>query len=303
MKKLSILLFFVPVILFSCKSEHASGVKPSGKKFKVSFNVTNFAKQNGAFSVKQTGKLSVNDLIDPKDYVDVLYYIVYDTNGQFSLHTITQDSTLNTMGSITDSLPSGNYPIYIFAGKKGLSANQLSALSTATYGYGSNYWLDTFWSGFNVTVGSTDISQSVTLARTVSKLELQILDNIPSNANSIQMTIYPDAQTQSISSGLPKSAPIDTAKVCIIIPLAAKGHTNFTIDKLLGGMQTVNVSIICRDASNNIIGSGSASNVSVKANIKTILSGNLFNGGPTSNTQTFTLKADTAWGSTLPFSF
>ena len=205
---------------------------------------------------------------------------------------------MRTLGTITDSLPNGTYPVRIFAGKKGLTTVQLDYLPIANYGYGGYYWQDTFWAGFNITVNGGSVTQNVTLARTVSKIELQILDNIPTNASTISMSIDPQFGSQSVLYGdLDSDYYTDSVQYNVTIPISAKGKPNFTVDRIIAPSYPLTVKITCKDAGNNIIATATASNVGTNANKKTILSGNLF-GGPVGNSQNFQVKIDTAWNTT-----
>jgi hypothetical protein len=114
------------------------------------------------------------------------------------------------------------------------------------------------------------------------------------------MTINPEAQYMSNNGGQPQGQQMVTYSMAI--PAGAKGHPNFVMDRLIGNTATpFIVSIKCKDSGNNVIASATASSVSVHANMKTILSGNLFATGPAS--QNFTIKADTAWGGSANYSF
>ena len=75
----------------------------------------------------------------------------------------------------------------------------------------------------------------------------------------------------------------------VAIPASAIGQPNFTVDRLLLGIsQGFDITISCKDAGGNVLGTATASSVVINANQKTILSGNLFTGsGNTGSPQTF----------------
>src|SRR6185312_12526252 len=121
---------------------------------------------------------------------DILYYAAYDNFGTPAHNfVLKQDSSMAGFGTITDSLLAGTYEITLVAGKKGLQYIGGANISNAGFTYGSTKWLDTFWDDFTITVGSSGISQDVTLKRVVGKLELNITDAIPANADSLVINV------------------------------------------------------------------------------------------------------------------
>ncbi|HEX3384781.1 MAG TPA: hypothetical protein VHS53_06325, partial [Mucilaginibacter sp.] len=274
--------------------------KLAGKRYMVSYNLSDFTKGQSVFAVRHSARTLASDSVNASDALDLLYYIVYDNGGHAVNAPLVQDSTMNNMGMIADSLPSGTYTVVFIGGKKGLTLNNYGVIIGAGFGYPGSKWQDTFWDSFSLTVDNNNVSKDVTLCRVVGKLELQLLDNIPANADSLVMTINPEAQYMSNNGGQPQGQQMVTYSMAI--PAGAKGHPNFVMDRLIGNTATpFIVSIKCKDSGNNVIASATASSVSVHANMKTILSGNLFATGPAS--QNFTIKADTAWGGSANYSF
>ena len=303
MKKTTLLLLIAPLMLFSCKKDHSAATKPAGKQYKVVFNVANFTqKQGSTFALRrQTNALAVDSLQNIGTYLDVLYYYVFDSNG-YLLHRKAQDSTLcDAFGIINDSLKTGTYIIVMAAGKKGLTGTPgVPGVSTANsyVTYGSIDWQDTFFTEFQFTVAGDDVSQDVTLHRIVTKVELNVTDAIPSNANSITLGVWAEFPGYHFDYPDPDGLP-DTLYSTVIIPPSAKGKPGFTFDKILGNQLALfNITITCRDAAGNIIAAAHVNDVQCDANKKTILSGNLFGGGTGPDSQTFQVKADTAWSNT-----
>jgi hypothetical protein len=303
MKK-SLLIAAIAVSLFSaCKREHTASTQPSGKKYQVSFNVTNFVQKQAAFALRHKAiSLAAGDtLTNLSGYLDVLYYVVYGSDGHAVRMPLMQDSTnCSSMGMITDSLPAGTYQIAIIAGKQGLAINSYGFTAGANFGYGGYFWQDTFWDEFTLTVSSASISQNVTLNRVVGKLEVQILDNIPANADSLSVTINPEILSKQVDGGINNaSTPTAPSTITVAIPASAKGQPNLTFDRLVGDTQDINtVTITCKDAGNNTLGTTTVSNVVFTNNTKTVLSGKLFGSSGNSNSQSFTVSVDTTWNST-----
>jgi hypothetical protein len=299
---------FIPIIaalfLFACKREHSQSIAPSTKKYKVSFHISNFTQKQGNFALKRNPRtLALGDTItNLSSYLDVLYFQVYDQLDHAVNALVVQDSTMANMGMITDSLPAGNYAVNIVAGKKGLTVtNYAVRRSEGLFGYGGLNWQDTFWASANITVGTTDISQDITMNRVVSKIRLHILDNIPANADSLSMTLTPETNYMFFNLGYNESeSPTASTKITVKIPASAIGHPDFILDKIVGStFDPFSVDIRCTDASNTVIAHASIDNVKANANMISVVSGNLFASPPGSSPQSFTVKVDTAWNSTV----
>jgi hypothetical protein len=194
MKKTLLLAVLPALFLFSCKKEHSKSIQ-TGKKYPVLFNVTNFTTKQSTFGVRH-GAHSLADTVNAGGAgIDILYYAVY--NGGMGVHgrIVMQDSSMANFGTVTDSLPPGQYQVVFIGGKKGLTEVYGGRTAADRFSYPDNKWQDTFWDEFNITVGNDGISQNVTLARIVGKLELDITDNIPANADSIVLAVDTEATT------------------------------------------------------------------------------------------------------------
>jgi hypothetical protein len=310
MKKTLLFAVVPALLLFSCKKEHSPQSKAAQKLYKVNLNVTNFHLKQSTFSLRHGATLASGDtLTNLGSYLDVLYYVVYNNaDGQAVRMPLMQDSTMANMGMITDSLPAGSYEIAIIAGKKGLAINRYGLTASANFGYGNYFWQDTFWDVFTLTVGSSNVSQDVTLKRVVSKLEVQITDAVPASADSLSITIDPEVLSKQLDLGIPTGlAPTEAFVYTVPIPAAWKGQPNFTVNKIIGNTQNgINtITLKYKDAGNHIIDTAVINNVQFVNNTKIILSGNLCTtgmGGSTSP-QSFTVKADTAWGGSSQINF
>ena len=308
MKKAAFLLAMMTMIFFSCKKDHSASTIPSGKKYQVTFNVLNFQSKQSSLALRTGSHLASGDtLTNLNGYLDVLYYVVYSSDGHAIRMPLMQDSTMSNMGTITDSLPAGIYQVAIVTGKKGLAINSYGIIANANFGYGNYLWQDTFWGTFTLTVGSGDnINEAVLLSRVVGKLEVQILDNVPAAADSLSITINPEILSKQIDQGSNNaSTPTESFVYTVPIPASAKGKPNFTIDKLIGDTQDINtITLAYKDASNHIVDTAKViNNVVFRNDTKTILSGNMCSGMMNGSQQSFTVKADTAWGSDITLGF
>lgn len=296
MKKVFLLTAVPLLLLFSCKKENARTANTPSTKYKVTFNVVNFKIGKSTFALRPKGKTlaSSDTLTTLNTYFDELDYIVYDDLRNTVKRKI-QDSTMTNMGTITDSLPPGTYRISIVAGKKGLAIRD-NFFTDNDYGYGGNSWQDTFFDTFMITISSASVNQNVTLNRSVGKLELQVLDTMPVNADSLVLTVYQDAYSQDLFSGVPMAGFV-TSRFSVPVPASAKGKPNFIMDRLVGSFDSP-VTITCKKTDNTVIASKGVQDVNFSPNERTILSGDLFTALASHNSsQTFTTKIDTAWDS------
>ena len=312
MKRILLILAAIVLFLSSCKKEHSATSIPSGKKYKVAFNVSNFSAYRANFELgRHSLALRQHNLATPvsvESYLDVLYYLVFDGNGNY-IKSISQDSTMcDQFGIVNDSLAAGNYYIAIAAGKTGMGNYPGSTRIDSYYSYNKSFaWQDAFFAGFNITVGSSPINQDVTLHRSVSKFELYVQDSIPHSAKTIALSLEPEFWNLSYNTG---TLPVSTTgggkdSVIYVIPESAKGHTGFTLDRIVSdtyGYYPTYAVITCRDASNNIIVQKIIGGLFFTVNERTVLSGKLFGNSPGAG-QTFTVKVDTAWGGSTHISF
>jgi hypothetical protein len=306
MKRILLLCIAVALTFFSCKKDHSALTTVSGKKYRIAFTISNFEQQRASFSLAKQRSLSLqHNLADTlsgmaaTNYLDLLYFCVFDAN-QHLVTTITQDSTFcDQFGLITDSLPQGQYTVAIVAGKNGLQINNSSG---HFFNYGGLAWQDTFWDSFTITVGSSPISQDVTLNRIVGKLEVTLLDNVPANADSLFISVDGDAINKSLFDA--SSGGYKTTGFPVFIPASTAGKPNFTVDRLIGGVNyPFDVSLSWKDSGNHLSPVTKVSSITVIANEKTVLSGNLFGLTGNNNQQSFVVKVDTAWLLTNQLSF
>jgi hypothetical protein len=178
MKKFLLLPAIVALLFFDCKKDHSPATPPV-KKYKVTFNVTNFKQSQTNFALRHgaSNLASSDTLTNLNSYFDVLYYALIWNHQDYSHLPVMQDSTMSNMGTFTDSIPAGTYEVAFFAGKKGLTYSSYFTLDAA-YGYNGAPWQDTFWDYFILTVhdGDPNITQNITLKRVVGKLEVKLLD-------------------------------------------------------------------------------------------------------------------------------
>jgi hypothetical protein len=291
-----VLIVIISAMFFSCKQEKHT-VTPSGKKYKVTFNVAGFNQKQTSFSLsKRVLDVSTDTVTNIRSYLDILYYAAFSSSHPVNEFPLMQDSTMANMGTITDSLTAGTYNLYFWAGKKGLINPDFSLEPSSTFGY-NGPWQDTFWNNVTVTVGTANLNQTVTLKRIVSKLRVKILDNIPANADSLIVSVQKDGSNMFLGeAGFGGPSGDAVRNFAIKIPASAKGQPNFTLERIMGNGLVFNVVITCKTASNSVLGTTTVENVTTSSNMTSELSGNLF--GSLRSSQSFNVKIDTAWNTT-----
>lgn len=292
MKRLSLMLF-AATLLFSCsKVDKINSVKPDLPKYDVTFTVSDFTQSVGTLNVKGTKQtMGVGDTL--KNYADNLYYRIYNSAG-VQINSVDQTSTLATFGTITDKLPAGTYNVFIAAAKGELTPSSPSLNYTASfYQPTAKYWNDTYSKQFQLTVGTTAVTQALKLGRTVGGIQLTLQDAIPSNAAKITIVYQTDALalyengTGSYAQGsTTRDFPLTSADI---------GQKNKTFLMYVGNTSTTSsVNIRAYDASNTLIVDKIVTGVRCYSNQKTSLTGSLFPSSGSSSVG-FTVTVNPIW--------
>ncbi len=284
MKKAVLYSFLACILVYSCKKETSKLPVTTKKTYEVKFNVSNFdqtLQSTGSRALGRYGSKTAS-VTSVANYLNLLYYYVYDSNGNI-VHSLIQDSTATNFGNIADSLVSGTYTVVIAAGKQGLrygkQPGQPETLPSWYIFYSpvanQAIWKDSFCTKFQLTVSGGNINQNVTLTRLVGQLEVKILDTIPASANTLRIAINQEYSNYYVSDGHEDGgAPLT---IQATIPNSAKGKANFTINNIIGNTTApFSVTITCYDASQKILGTARVDNTTCQKDTRTILSGKLF---------------------------
>ncbi|MFC0517506.1 FimB/Mfa2 family fimbrial subunit [Mucilaginibacter angelicae] len=334
MKKLFLGLALICMAVLSCKKEQTStnGQTPHDGKYKVTFNV-GFSQQTANF---QTGALKVNRIgtevvvLPLSSVVDVICFAVYNSDGN-RLHLINQSSSDPNFGVFTDNLNSGTYTVVVAAGKDGLTlSNDIVYQGREIYNYVDNSNLstdiltygvlaskqpkvfdkDAFYKKITITVPGTT-SQSVSLDRITSQVQVVVEDALPANAKTLELHIDKTADKFYVGSATPANMNA-FLHFNSILPTAAIGTLNYTFATtaflaMPSSTQTIGCSSSLPVNSNDILTADIAQsvvpNVSCLPNKKTILTGNLFGGNGKPTTNGFHLFIDTSWNTSPVKSF
>jgi hypothetical protein len=259
----TIILLFL--YLAGCKNDKQNTPPPSGKTYKVIFNASSPSQNGSSTEGKVINGLKSNAVGPVSSSAKMLYYDVYNSNGQ-RLHEIKQDSTLNYFGRIADDLPAGTYAFYFAAGQNSLVPSQ-NSFSTST---GSARWADWFFKKVTLTVTDSSINQDVILERMVGQLQLNIEDAFPANASKISITTVGEFARYDFVQNV-YTYPEDR-ETFFGIPTA----NNKPIILIGNTLTPITIKITCYDNNSKVLTQKVVSNVQFAKNVKTILSGKLF---------------------------
>jgi hypothetical protein len=295
MKKNLIYFAILSIALLSCKKEnHTKTTESQGNLHPVTFNISNFTQQIGP--INETVKTKINAVVPPEQSNIVkLQYKLYDSSNTLK-KTVTIYKGEPAFGAIQDSLASGNYTA-VFVGATDLSKFEDDG---TTFSYGNNLFLETFYKKINFVVGNKPLTQDVILQRLTSEVQVVIKDAIPTGITVIDVQVYnlnnmysyfDDASSdKNISPG-----SILTRGQATNIPADKIGTTNFSLDPvgpLLNTISPVTVYVTAQNGT-NVIARKTISNITLRRNTRTILTGNLFSNS--SDTNGFTLTFNSAY--------
>jgi hypothetical protein len=302
MKKILYYLTISTLLLASCKKEQK---KPASSLQKVSFTVAGFAQSTATFKAPSSASARALDALGPdslKNYIANLTCLIYDATGK-NVVTATQTSTQAGFGNITEYLQAGSYTVAFVGGQKGIAI--YGDLSSAGFSYpdppldDNIPFKDTFFDKIALTVGTSSTSQSVTLHRIDAQLEINIQDQIPAGATSINLTISNEAYLYSIANQAPVDAlsegidPVLTFNQQLTASDIGKTNYNFSTI-ILNTIEPFTVTLTCK-GSQGVIATQIIPNVTCQVNKKTLLTGNLFGGSGTNSTGGFQLSVDSTW--------
>lgn len=309
---MKILTYYSAVLIcllcFSCKKEHNStqpATANATKLYPVTFALSSFS-QNVTNLNLHTGTSSSNVIkaASPslKDTVDLLYYILYNPANNTIVRKLTQYSSAANFGTIKDSVAAGNYTVIIAGGKSGLqsypvgdvralSGNIYSSLTDLYFNYQPDSvalptmypWKDTFLKQFNVTIPTSSVQQ-VSLDRIVAQLQINITDTVPAKAAMVEAVISNDGANSNLSQGTGYTTSNFPYSPAYRVPVTAAqiGKPNLQLTTYTINYYTpFTVTINAYDNTGTRIASKNVSNVTCQKNMRTILTGKLFNGTPT----------------------
>ncbi len=194
--------------VFSCKKTNQPGIDDTAGQaplHAVNFTMTGVKATTTTLSTSPTK--ATNALGDTlKNYASYLYYRIYNANGIW-IKSIDQKSTDANFGSITDRLAAGNYKVFVAASKTELRVPGKDLTYNNSYFGPLEYnalWPDAFSKAFDLSVGNTDLSQTIRLERAVAGCQIVLPDGLPKAISQLKI------QYQGEYTNLPLVLPIAT---------------------------------------------------------------------------------------------
>lgn len=260
---------------------------------RVRVNVNDFTITEGMFPTR--GEEPVDDYAGVKA-IDLAFY---EGTTEVYKHTQMRDdgSTYTTFGSFECDLPIGNYTMVVIG--RGYSVGDVFELNSPTSaGYTSERARETFCATQSVTVtSSTPLDLTITLSRIIAKLHIVSTDERTASVTKIRTTYGAGGKSFNPTTGL---ATVNSGFAVTNTPSSAVttldvGNYAF----LATDEQTMDITIEALDAGENVLFTKVVSNVPLRRNRVTTLTGQVFTAGTSS--ATFQVDSDWLEGNEVPF--
>ena len=292
--KVQVMIAAVACLLTACNSEMKEEVT-NEVTAPVTVRLNGFTMNQG--EIPTTRATAVGDY----DGVKTLILAFYKTSDGTEVYKHAQvrndNTTYTTFGEFTTNLPVDNYTLVVI----GSGGNNTLTLTNATSAsYGENYVQDTFLytQQVNIANGSA-VNLSATLDRVVTALALRSTDNRPADVTNMRFTFSAGGKSFNPSTGLATS---NTGFVHAMDFTSAVGATSFSGSYLFLATDTQNmdVTIETLDADGNVVFSKTITNVPLKRNRQTTLTGAIYSGASVS-ANSFLINSTWISGETINF--
>ena len=214
--------------------------------------------------------------VDAYSGVTFLTLAFYASNGT-AVYKQTQnrddDATYDTFGEFSTSLPLGSYTMVVVAN----GGNNVPTLTSATSAtYGENVVGDTFVKSQEMNITSTEaVNLDATLDRIVSCIAVVSSDGRTDEAKKLRITTTTGSRSFNPTTGL---ATVNSGIVATITHPEAVGTVTKSASLLFlaADEQTADVTIETLDENNNVLFSKTVSDVPLKRNRRTVLTGAMY---------------------------
>lgn len=270
--------------LNSCTSSEEVSTSDDALQVPVTIQVSNFA-------MTMEDMLSVTRSETAADYTDVkaITLAFYTSDGTEVIKQTQQRAdatTYTTFGHFSCSLPIGNYTMVVIG--RGQSAGDVFELISPTAAsYNSEKVRETFSATQHVTVTSNSpINLNITLSRVVAELKVVSTDGRSADISQIRTTYSAGGKTFSHATGL---ATTNSGFTVTNTPSTAVGATIsiYSFVFLETDEQTMDITLEALDSNQNALFTKVITDVPLKRNMKTTLSGPIFTAGTSSATFSF----------------
>lgn len=251
---------------------------------------TQVSVQVSPFDMSQSDFPATRAAVDPATYSDVGAMTLAFYEGTTKVFEATQlkadATTYDTFGSFNCRLPKGDYTMVVIA-RDVMDGDVFTLTSPTEAGYADRV-RETFCKTQSVTVGSTNMSLSVTLTRVVARLGIKSTDTRPEGIGKIRITYAGGSRLFSPTTGL---AFDDDGFSSSNEPKSAVGEKIGTANMafLATDEQVMDVTIEILGTGDEILFTHVVKNVPLQRNRTTYLQGPLFS---TSFAGAFTLETD-----------
>lgn len=308
MKTMSIGGIALCLLFFACKKNNDTTEKPvtpnNPEKVAVTFGVANFKQETGSFPFNRVAALGDSSADSLKNYINYLGYIAYDSHGAQVSGKYQRADTTSDFGTIQDSLPPGGpYTIFIYGCTDEVEIDNIQSLDQAYLSYfitGTSIrslTKETFAKKFTININHDTIVPAIQLPRIVSKVEVNVLDALPSQ----NIRVYLQEESERYYLGTGKCDYPQPPGWGMITTDFTKVSTTKYERFILNNIQPFNVYISCTDGAG--VTASKVVNVKCEWNKKVILTGNLF-GADIDTTIGFKVSVSNDWSTdstNIPF--
>ena len=223
----------------------------------------------------------------------------YEGTTEVYKHTQMRDDgiTYTTFGSFECDLPIGNYTMVVIG--RGYSVGDVFELNSPTSaGYTSERARETFCATQSVTVtSSTPLDLTITLSRIIAKLHIVSTDERTASVTKIRTTYGAGGKSFNPTTGLATvndGFAVTNTPSSAVTTLDVGNYAFLATDE-----QTMDITIEALDAGENVLFTKVVSNVPLRRNRVTTLTGQVFTAGTSS--ATFQVDSDWLEGNEVPF--
>ncbi|WP_321298241.1 DUF4625 domain-containing protein [Marinifilum fragile] len=270
-------LLIVATTLFSCSKNSNDDIKPEGKLYDVSFNVSGFNKDVTNFK-------SSNSLSDKTKY---LHYFIYKGSNLVSRKQF--EHTDANFGTIQDKFTEGEYTVVFIGMNFPITEENMDG---EEYYEATEALDDTFYKSIELNIPNDDTEISVELERIVGKIEVIFTDAMPQEVDRIEYSILGRKCGIQILNAYPEQ-DIQITAPAIKVTDDEKGKENYQLDIYSFAQyhpERCEVTIKCLAENDEIIAIKTIKEIEVFRNKITRISGKMFDEVKTGNNFNITIS-------------
>ncbi|MBP5798817.1 MAG: FimB/Mfa2 family fimbrial subunit [Prevotella sp.] len=296
MKKLKVLCAAMVLVASGCESEKKECVTEDVTA-PVTVSVSGFSVEQG--DIAETRATTVGEYNNLKALT--LAFYKSDGSPQFKATQYKNDaSTYDTFGEFSTSLPIGHYTMVVLGCSSENAAGNILLTGLTSAGY-DDYVRETFSASQAVTVSNSSAQNlSITLNRIMAKVKVVSTDGRTADVHAIRTTFSGGSKVFDPTSGL---ATDNHGIVNTVVTNAPIGNTTVIGNGvfLLSDEQTMDVTVETLDADEHVLFSKTLSNVPLKRNRETTLTGAMYAVPVDASAGSFLVNSDWLEGNSINF--